>query len=379
MYSLDEFGEMIGDKVRFPAYAEAVARAVKPGDAVADIGSGPGILAFLACRAGARRVFAIEIDGIVDFARYLAAANGLLDRIEFLRGDSRQIRLPERVNVIVSDLRGALPVFNRAIATVNDARERFLAEGGIMIPQRDELFAAIVEAPAKYDRITGPWQRTPSLNLADSLPTILNGLYKKQFKPEHLISDARAWCTLDYARGASDRAGADVCFTVSRTGTGHGIAIWFETNLYADIGFSTAPSSGETVYGHVFLPWLEPVELVEGTQVFVELHADPVGSDYVWRWNTHFGSAGSNSKLSFQQSTFFGASFPPSSLRKRAAEFVPVLSEAGQAERWMLQAMNGQTTLHEIAFGAARMFPHVFPEAEEAFRRAGELAEKLAR
>jgi hypothetical protein len=121
------------------------------------------------------------------------------------------------------------------------------------------------------------------------------------------------------------------------------------------------------------------VEVAEDTQVFVELHADPIGSDYVWRWNTRFPGNAAGTQSCFQQSTFFGASFPPSSLRKRAAEFVPVLSEAGQAERWMLQAMNGQTTLHEIAFGAARMFPHVFPEAEEAFRRAGELAEKLAR
>src|SRR5437870_12124572 len=104
MYSLDEFGEMVGDTLRFPAYREAIACAVKPGDSVVDIGSGPGVFALLACKAGAKKVYAIDTDSVVDFGRQFAHANGMADRIEFLRGDSRQIILPERVNVIVSDI-----------------------------------------------------------------------------------------------------------------------------------------------------------------------------------------------------------------------------------------------------------------------------------
>jgi SAM-dependent methyltransferase len=379
MYSLDEFGEMIGDKTRFSAYSEAIARAVKPGDAVADIGSGPGILAFLACRAGARRVFAIEMDGVVDFARQLAQANGLSDRIEFLRGNSRQIRLPEKVNVIVSDLRGALPLFDQAILSVNDARERFLADGGILIPKRDVLLVAMVEAGERYGRITTPWQQVDGLNLSASLSTVLNGLYKAQFKPEQILSDVKAWCTVNYAEQANSRAAASLSLRALRDGTAHGLGMWFETELYQGIGFSTGPGTGETVYGHVFLPWMEPVELAEGEEVEIELHADPVGTDYVWRWITRFQPREGRPEVRFEQSNFYGASFPPSSLRRRAAEFTPVLTEEGQAERWLLQAMNGQTALQEIAQEAARLFPHVFAHPEEAFRRAGELAEKFSR
>src|SRR4029077_3652773 len=147
MYSLDEFGEMIGDTLRFPAYCEAIARAVKPGDSVVDIGSGPGIFALLACKAGAKQVYAIDTESVVEFGRQFAAANGLTGRIEFLRGDSRQILLPERVNVIVSDIRGALPLFGQGIHTLNDARTRLLAENGRMIPERDTFFAALGEGP----------------------------------------------------------------------------------------------------------------------------------------------------------------------------------------------------------------------------------------
>jgi hypothetical protein len=52
---------------------------------------------FLACRAGARRVYAIEAGESLEFARVLAARNGFLDRIEFINNRSTSLVLPERV------------------------------------------------------------------------------------------------------------------------------------------------------------------------------------------------------------------------------------------------------------------------------------------
>src|SRR5215470_10396120 len=165
MYSLDEFGEMVGDPLRFPAYCEAIARAVRSGDVAVDIGSGPGVFALLAAKAGARKVYAIDTENVVEFGRQFAAANGMTSRIEFLRGDSRQILLPERANIIISDIRGALPLFGQGILALNDARKRLLAEDGRMIPQRDQIFAALVEAPEGYEKIVAPWKNVPGLDL----------------------------------------------------------------------------------------------------------------------------------------------------------------------------------------------------------------------
>jgi hypothetical protein len=66
-------------------------------------------------------------------------------------------------------------------------------------------------------------------------------------------------------------------------------------------------------------------------------------------------------------------------LQKRAMGFVPVLDESGQAERWLLQAMDGKRHLEEIAAEAVRQFPHVFRRVEDAFNRAAEIAEKYSR
>src|SRR5437879_9036740 len=109
MYSLQVYGAMIADSNRFEAYRKAIAKTVRSGDTVLEIGCGPGLFSLLACRLGARKVYAIDLDEIVHHAAELAAANGCADRLEFLHSDSRKVQLPEQMNVIISDVRGSVP------------------------------------------------------------------------------------------------------------------------------------------------------------------------------------------------------------------------------------------------------------------------------
>src|SRR5256714_2578071 len=145
MYGLGAYGSMIADRVRVEAYAEALRKSVRKGSVVAEIGTGPGIFAVLACQLGATRVYAIEPSEIIQVAREVAAANGCADKIEFFEELSDRVTLPVRANVVLSDLRGVLPLFQRHIPAIVDARRRFLAPGGTLIPQKDMLWAAIVE------------------------------------------------------------------------------------------------------------------------------------------------------------------------------------------------------------------------------------------
>jgi protein arginine N-methyltransferase 1 len=85
MYSIADYGAMIADHGRMDAFVRALGRAVKPGAVVVDIGTGTGIFALLACRFGARRVYAIEPSDAIQVAREIAAANGCADRIEFIQ------------------------------------------------------------------------------------------------------------------------------------------------------------------------------------------------------------------------------------------------------------------------------------------------------
>ena len=256
MYSLHDYGEMIADAGRFSAYAKAIAAAVRPGDIVAEIGCGPGVFSLLACRAGARRVFAIESEDSIQFARELAATNGFTDRIEFFQSDSRKIELPERANVIVSDIRGVLPLHDHAVPSLEDARQRLLAPGGIMIPQRDTLKAAVIEADEYYSRLTSPWRNLiPEVDLSSSLLPVLNQSYSVSFRNDQLLTEAQNWGLLDYTVGAATRASAELDFHAAREGTAHGVCLWFETRLFEEIGYS----SGAGGCGNHIWPTVSPL------------------------------------------------------------------------------------------------------------------------
>src|SRR5216683_295755 len=142
MYSLSGYAGMISDRGRTDAYARALEAVVRPTSAVLDVGTGTGMFALLACRFGARKVYAVEASNVIEIAREVAAANGFSERIVFIQGTSTKIDLPEKVDAIVSDIRGISPLFQGSVPALIDARDRFLAPGGTMIPARDIIFAA---------------------------------------------------------------------------------------------------------------------------------------------------------------------------------------------------------------------------------------------
>jgi protein arginine N-methyltransferase 1 len=378
-YSLRDFGNMLADAARFSAYSAAIAKAVRPGDVVLEIGCGPAVFAMLATRAGARRVFAVETDDIVDFARQLAVANNLSDRIEFFQCDSRKLTLPERANVILSDIRGSLPFYDEAIASLADARTRHLAPGGVMIPQRDALKAALVEAPDFYSALTAPWQTTvPSLDLSPSLSLVLNDSYSTHFKPEQLVTEPQTFCTLDYTAATPDKASADLSFRAARAATTHGVCLWFDATVFGDISYSSGPTNSTSIYAQTFFPWLRAVPLQQGDTIDVRLRTDLIGASYVWQWETTVAVSPGRGVIRFRQSTFHGSHFSPRFLRTHAVDFTPELSDRGRADLWLLQAMKGSATLQEISRSAAQQFPALFANEAEALQRASELAQQYA-
>ena len=371
---------MIADTGRLAAYEKAIAKAVKPGDAIAEIGCGPGLFSLLACRAGARRVFAMDTEDCIEFARQLANANGCAERIEFIQSDSREVQLPERVDVIVSDIRGALPFFGHAIASMEDARQRLLAPYGRLIPQRDTLKAAMIESGDFYARLISPWsEANTGLNLSSALPLVLNESYSGHFSSDQLLTDAQTWAVLDYGAGAKACAAADLDFATTRSGTVHGVCLWFETELFDGIGYSTRPSPRKSVYGQLFLPLLQQVPVKEEQSVQVRLQANLVGDDYIWCWDTKIPTGENGTEQCFRQSTFQGANFASQALRKQAADFVPTLSDEGRADLFLMEAMNGKTSLQQMAMDASQLFPKIFPKWEAALSRATQLAKQFSR
>jgi protein arginine N-methyltransferase 1 len=382
MYSLDAYGSMIADRVRVDAYTQALRTIVRPGSIVAEIGTGPGVFAVLACQLGAERVFAIEPAEIIQVAREVAAANDCAGRIEFFEGLSSAVTLPARADVILSDLRGILPLFGRHIPAIVDARRRFLAPDGAMIPRRDTLWAAIAEAPKPYGEVVDPWDQNPfGQNLRPARQLAVNHVRKARVNPAQLLTGHKLWATLDYDSIGNPDVRGNLEWTVERAGTGHGIAVWFDADLVEGVGFSNAPGAPETVYGSLFFPWCQPVPLARNQIVCMGLEAKLVEEDYIWRWSTRVmpleGSKAS--PLQFEQSHLGGAVFSPQRLHRTAADYIPQLSEEGLLRRRTFELMDGRASLEEIAHKLVAEFPHRFSGWQQALSYAGLLSREFSR
>jgi protein arginine N-methyltransferase 1 len=377
---------MIADSVRMDAFVKALRQAIKPSSVVIDIGTGTGIFALLACQFGARRVYAIEPDDSIQVGREIAAANGYAERIEFVQELSTRVTLPERADVIISDLGGRLPWFQHHIPSIADARKRFLAPGGVLIPQRDTLWVAVVEAPDLYKLWTAPWDDNRyGLDMEAARRIVTNTWRKGKVTPEQLLVEPQCWATLDYAIVENPDISAEVTWTVARAGTAHGLSVWFDRTVTEGVLLSNAPNapkfiSPELTYGAPFFPWSTPVPLAAGDTVSVALQANLVGKDYVWCWNTHVLDQGrpGQIKTNFKQSTFLGKPLSPAQLRKQADSHVPVLNEDGQIDRLTLDLMSDNISLANVARRLAAQFPTRFAKWEDALTRVGELSEKYS-
>jgi protein arginine N-methyltransferase 1 len=381
-YSVSGYAGMIADKVRTDAFIQALRQAVTPGCVVVEIGTGTGFFALLAVRFGARRVIAIEPDDSIALARELAAANGVQDQIVFLQDISTRVTLPEQADVLLSDLRGVLPVFQHHIASIVDARKRFLAPGARMITQADTLWAAVVEAPALYARKVTAWEENShGLDLRAARRILTNNWSKGRVTPEQLLGEPKCWASLDYATVVNPNVQGRLEWTLSRAGTAHGLSVWFDSILAEGVTLSNSPSSPELIYGAAFFPWSEPVALSEGDVVSATLNANLVGDDYIWRWDSTVLDQGDPGKVkaNFQQSTFFGVPLSAAQLRKRAASHVPSLGEEGKLQQFILSRMDGETALEAIAHEVAAQYPTRFPTWRDALTKVGDLAVAFGR
>jgi type I protein arginine methyltransferase len=379
MYSIPSYVKMITDGVRVDAYAKAMRRVITPDSFVLEIGTGVGVFAVMASQLGARRVVAIEPSDAIAVARLLAKDNGAT-AVEFIQALSQDVTLSERPDVIVSDLRGMLPVYDGHLKSIMDARDRLLAPGGVLIPLADTLYAAVVQLP-QLDACRAPWRaRVGNVKLDVLRRFVINTWDRVRFEPRHVLSAPQPWATIDYRVIGVPHVTGAARLVVNRASIGHGLAVWFDATLLEGITFSNAPDGPELVYGTAFFPWPDPVELGVGDEIDVRIDARHVGDDYLWRWDSKVvdPSHAVPPKAEFHQSTFEAAPFVPAKLARGSAARVPVLSDDGQIERFILDSMNGAMANGEIARTLMDRFPARFARLNDALGRVGTVARRFA-
>ena len=346
MYNIFQYGRIFAEGPRTLVYASILEKVITPESVVVDIGTGTGIFAFLACQFGAKRVYAIENEDVIQVAKDIARTNGYQDRIKFIQDMSTNVELPELAHVIVSDLRGVLPLYQKHIPTIIDARQRLLAEGGILIPQKDILFATLVSAPDLYDEFTSPWDAF-AFDMQIGRDYAVNTTCKFRPKSDQLLTQPQSFAELDYRTIESATVSGTLELKILKNADAHGFCVWFDSEVADGYTFSNRPEALKLIYGTKFFPLQEAISVRVGDMISVSFQAKLVGDDYIWQWNTEITT--SLNVYRFKQSTFSSIPLSIEKLRKTSLDYSPRLNTEGEIALSAIKQIKEHVSSGEIA------------------------------
>ena len=289
---LAEHEEMLSDSVRVNAYHQGIRRNVRPGDVVVDLGTGTGLLAFMASRAGAKKVYAVEHSDFIEIAREIAHHNGFTN-IEFVQANSREFTPPEKVDVVLHEQMGDELFNENMVQNLLDVRDRFLRPHGRILPARFRLFVEPVTLHESM-RVRRFWNidLPDGIDLGPMRESQLAARYDTGRNEQTWLrpgSVAAAFGTpspilefdLDTLAGA-DSLPSDV--VIERTASADmivdGTAIWFEAVFDDETVLSTSPLGPLTSWGNRL--YRLDREFTKGEPLRIDLHIGRLTDPDTW-------------------------------------------------------------------------------------------------
>ena len=276
--------QMLNDQRRTASYLQAIGQVVKPGDAVLDLGTGTGILATAAAKAGARQVYAIEATSIGSQAQHLFERNNISDKVTLISGWSTQVSIPEQVDVLVSEIIGNDPFGERVLEATIDARKRFLKREARLVPDLVRVYALPLKVPDKLRREylytsedLEKWNAWYGVNFASLLEIRLEDPYFLNFNP----MEARGWpvvcdpvylLEIDLSKVDTPLIESRVESIVQSAGEIDGVLVYFELRLAQDLWFSVSPSEADEKNSWRNPVWLlpEPIQVQAGDTIHID-------------------------------------------------------------------------------------------------------------
>jgi protein arginine N-methyltransferase 1 len=254
------YGLMARDELRLAPYRSAIGRAAAP--SAVDIGTGRDLALAHACiDAGVELVYAIEeLDGVYRAAAARAFALGLDDRIAVLHGSSMAVELPGRVDLVVSEIIGSIGSAEGVIPVLDDARRRFLAPGGTMIPHRCVTRVAAASLPDQLH--DDPGFSPLAVPYLQALFDLAGGPFDVRLclpglSAEHLLSTPGVFEDLRFAEPLHTDEDRELVLRIERPGRLDGLALWI--NLWCDPDDEPIDALAQTTsWVVVFLPLFHP-------------------------------------------------------------------------------------------------------------------------
>lgn len=184
------------DVKRTKTFGDVISQRVSKGDIVIDVGSGSGILSFFAAKAGAKRVYAVEIDHMLASAlRRSVKENGLEDTIVVVEEDIMTADLPA-ANVVIAEIIDTGLMDEMQAPAMNCLWEReVIVPDTKVIPARYETYVDLVDVDNEYYgyQILAPKHEWPFYDSGEK-----EGWCKTRVNP---VSDKAKIASYDFEKG----------------------------------------------------------------------------------------------------------------------------------------------------------------------------------
>ncbi|HBB34601.1 MAG TPA: hypothetical protein DDZ80_15365 [Cyanobacteria bacterium UBA8803] len=286
VYDAIMYYAMTYDHVRNHSYEVALKKVVKD-KVVVDIGTGKDVVwAKFCAEHGALKVYAIEMQlEAYEQATSYVKSLGLSDKISVIHGDATQVQLPEKVDLCVSELIGAIGNSEGAVSILNDAR-RFLKEDGMMIPQRCVTNIAAVYLPEPFasqphfSELSGYYVQQIFNQLGRKIPLRVSF---RNFPQSNIISTVDVFEGLDFNQVSNPEYDRQISLTITQSGKIDGFLLWLNLHTVENEVIDSLAYVGNwlPVYFPVFYPG---IEVAAGDKIeavcSAQLSEDQLSPDY---------------------------------------------------------------------------------------------------
>ncbi|KAL2916120.1 Nuclear SAM-dependent mono-and asymmetric methyltransferase [Polyrhizophydium stewartii] len=275
--------EMLKDEVRTLSYRNSMYqnRHLFKDKVVLDVGCGTGILCMFAATAGAKKVIGVDMSNIIDHAKIIVKDNKLDHKITLIKGKMEEVELPvDKVDIIISEWMGYCLLYESMLNTVLYARDRYLAPGGLIFPDKATIYVAGIEDAEYKEEKIGFWDNVYNFNLSHIKSMALSEPLVDTVEKRAVVTDAFPIREIDLYTVTVEDLTFDVPFHLKaeRDDFVHAIICYFDirfTACHKMIQFSTGPHApythwkqtvfylhdvlavreGDTIDGHF---WLAP-------------------------------------------------------------------------------------------------------------------------
>jgi len=268
--------EMLKDEVRTLTYRNAMFhnRHLFKDKIVLDVGCGTGILSMFAAKAGAKKVYGVEMSNIVEQAKKIVENNRYDGVIEIIQGKVEEIVLPvEKVDIIISEWMGYCLFYESMLDTVLYARDKWLAKNGMLFPDRATLYVSAIEDRQYKEEKINFWDNVYGFDMSCIRKVAMMEPLVDVVEAKQVITNSCLVKEVDlYTVKKEDLAfSSPFVLQVRRNDYIHALITYFNiefTKCHKRTGFSTAPESRYTHWKQTVFYLEDYITVKNGEEVY---------------------------------------------------------------------------------------------------------------